>query len=198
MECHGLEMIGNFNSADAINAIEIEAGTGKVIINNALDLDFGTPPVTAYDKVLTSDADGNATWQTRSIEKDTKMLFLMSSAPTGWTKNDTFTDYSMLIYKDYTGSPLGNGGADSPISFTVSPTTGTTGSSHTHAMNGITDDEPPHHNNESGSCSGKCAVKTHAHTYSGTTYDTGSLHVHTMTTDNYYPRYQTAIAATKD
>jgi len=196
MECHGLEMIGNFKSADGVDAIEIEAGTGKVIINNALDLDFGTPPVTAYDKVLTSDASGNATWQTRSIVKDTVMLFLMATPPTGWTKNNTFTDYSMLIYKDYTGS-LSGGGSDDPLALTVNITTTTTGSDHTHTYSFPT-------NPDSGTVKDRQDGKArnvrvgHIHTLSGAVFDTGSTHTHTMTTDTYYPRYQTAIAATKD
>jgi len=195
MECHGLEMIGNFKSADGIDAIEIEAGTGKVTINNALDLDFGTPPVTAYDKVLTSDADGNATWQTRSIEKDTVMLFLMASPPTGWTKNDTFTHYSMLIYKD---SGISSGGSDNPISFTINITTTTTGSDHTHAYNFNVDPAPndPVKDRQDGQA--RNVRVGHIHNIQGTVFDTGSTHTHTMTTDNYYPRYQTAIAATKN
>jgi hypothetical protein len=195
MECHGLEMLGNFKSADGVDAIEIEAGTGKVIINNALDLDFGTPPVTAYDKVLTSDADGNATWQTRSIEKDTVMLFLMTSAPTGWTKNDTFIDYSMLIYTD---SGISSGGSDDPTFFTVNVTTGNTGSSHTHTYNFDLDPAPDDWVKDRQDGKARNVEIGHIHNIQGPTYDTGSLHTHAMTPDTYYPRYQTAIAATKD
>jgi hypothetical protein len=196
MECHGLEMIGNFKSADGIDAIEIEAGTGKVIINNALDLDFGTPPVTAYNKVLTSDANGNATWQTKSIVKGTVMLFLMGTPPTGWTKNDTFIHYSMLIYRD-PGMGFNSGGSDLPTFFTINTTTNTTGSDHTHTYSF---DTAPDTGATWDRQDGKArAVRVgHIHTLSGPTYDTGSTHTHTMTTDTYSPKYQTIIAATKD
>jgi hypothetical protein len=60
MECHGLEMNGPIRSADGIDAIEIEIGTGEVIINNALKLNFGTPPTVNYDKTLSADPSGGA------------------------------------------------------------------------------------------------------------------------------------------
>ena len=41
MECHGLEMFGPIRSADDIDAIEIETGTGKVTINEGLQFDVG-------------------------------------------------------------------------------------------------------------------------------------------------------------
>ena len=197
MECHGLEMIGNFRSADDIDAIEIEAGTGKVIINNALDLDFCTPPVTAYDKVLTSDADGNATWQTRSIVKDTVMLFLMGTPPTGWTKNDTFVHYSMLIYRD-PGMGFNSGGSDLPTFFTINTTTNTTGSDHTHIYSFNTAPYSGNDLRDAGKGDDRLVRSGHYHTLSGAVYDTGSTHTHTMTTDTYSPKYQTIIAATKN
>ena len=197
MKCHGLEMNGPIRSADGIDSIEIESGTGKVIINNALKLNFGTPPTVNYDKTLSADPSGGASWQTRSFVKNTVALFAMPSVPTGWNTNNSFTDGSMLVYQWVGGGGgISTGGSDSYTGWTSVVDVAPGGGTHTHTYSG-----------QSGTCSGNnneyadypngTSYRTHKHTYSDTTGTTGSTHVHDITQDTFVPKYNTVIAGTK-
>jgi len=194
MKCHGLEMNGPIRSADGITSIEIENGTGKVIINNALKLNFGSPPTVNYDKTLSADPSGGASWQWRSFVKNTVALFAMPSVPTGWSTNNSFVDGSMLVYQRQDGS-LSSDGSDSYTGWTTAVSVLTNQSTHDHTYSGTTDLYWEDQDQESGH-GGEIVDASHAHTYSGTTLTDGS-HIHGVTQDTFAPKYNTVIAGTK-
>jgi len=198
MECHGLEMNGPIRSADGIDSIEIEIGTGKVIINNALKLNFGTPPAVNYDKTLSADPSGGASWQTRSFVKNTVALFGMASPPVGWSINNSFTHGSMLVYQDWDGS-LSSGGSDTYYpGWTTAVDVAPGGGTHTHTYSGQSGYYSGN-TNEYADAVGPCAYRYHRHTYSDTSEanDSNSLHNHDVTQYTLTPKYQTVIAGTK-
>jgi hypothetical protein len=199
MKLHGLEMNGPIRSADGIDSIEIETGTGKVIINNALKLNFGTPPTVNYDKTLSADPSGGASWQTRSFVKNTVALFAMPSVPIGWNWNNTFTDGSMLVYQNQDGN-LYSYGSDSYTSWTtaVDMVPYSWNSYHTHTYSGQSGTYSGN-TNEYGDWLGGTSYRTHRHTYSDTTptTDANSLHNHNIVQDTFIPKYNTVIAGTK-
>jgi hypothetical protein len=196
MKLHGLEMNGPIRSADGIDAIEIETGTGKVIINNALKLNFGTPPTVNYDKTLSADPSGGASWQTRSFVKNTVALFAMPSPPIGWSTNDSFVDGSMLIYQHQDGN-IYSGGSDSYTSWITDVDVDGWAGTHTHTYSGQSGTYTVGNLNEWADFDGPAAHRSHRHTYSDTTTTIGSGHLHDITQDTFIPKYNTVIAGTK-
>jgi len=194
MECHGLEMFGPIRSADDIDAIEIETGTGKVTVNIGLQFDVGA--TNTY--VLTADTAGNASWRLPSAPANTKMLFLQASPPTGWSTDTSFIDGSMLIYRQATGA-LYSGGSDNPINWTTAITVDSGSlSRHTHTMSGETDAGDVE--KAGGNDDNNLSRNDHTHTYSGTTNsdDANSEHSHGVNQDTWTPKYQEVILGIKD
>ena len=197
MECHGLEMFGPIRSADDIDAIEIETGTGKVSIKIGLQFDVGA----ANTYILAADTAGNASWQLPSAPANTVMLFLQASPPTGWSTNNSFQDGSMLVYQDWLGEGVGieYGGSDDPTSWTTAITVDSSDTSrHRHTMSGVTDAGDV--GKLGGNDDNNLSKTAHTHTYSGVTdnNDANSEHSHGVTNDTLTPKYQEMILGTKD
>jgi hypothetical protein len=117
MESHGLEMAGPFRSGDGVDAIEIEAGTGNVIILTDVEVDgdttfTGTVKFTsgspASGKVIVSqDSYGNCSWAYASIPAGEIFLFEKDTAVTGYTLLTGVDDALVYITE---GSPGGEAG----------------------------------------------------------------------------------------
>jgi len=130
MECHGLEMVGPIRSSDGVDAIEIEAGTGKVTLKNAVEIDgntqldgtfkltSGTP---GTNRTLESDGTGGGTWQYRSVPSGETILFYKSSTVLGYSLHASDFDDD-VVYIAGTAAAGGNtgGGSYSGSTWTIS------------------------------------------------------------------------------
>jgi hypothetical protein len=150
-------------------------------------------------KYLREDGDGTCSWQTvgGGLASGTKALFKQSSAPTGWTVDDTITDKSAVRY-----TRSGSYGADAGsvnLATGVSATQGHSLStaelashshSHSHTIALRNTGSGVGHGNPIGanSSTGSCNTGTDA-----TTAGSGSSHSHDINL-----RYTDVIVATKN
>ncbi len=109
MKAHGLEMAGPIGSGDGVDAIEIEAGTGKVTILKDIEIDGnvqidGTVQVTSGTPVLggilrATDTAGTLAWAYQSVPSGKTVLFEKNTAVTGYTLETGFDDGIVYITK---------------------------------------------------------------------------------------------------
>jgi hypothetical protein len=109
MKSHGLEMVGPIRSVDGVDAIEIEAGTGNILINTDLEIDGetqldGTVKFTsdspASGKVIVStDGSGTFSWEYASVPSGEIFLFEKDTAVTGYTLLTSVDDAVVYITK---------------------------------------------------------------------------------------------------
>jgi hypothetical protein len=159
MKAHGLEMKGPISSGDGVNAIEIEAGTGKVTVLTDIEIDgdvqldgnvnwtYGTP---LAGKVLrATDATGTLSWAYQSVPSGKTVLFEKNTAVTGYTLQTDLDDYLVYITK---GSAAGGdtGGATTSGSTWTQPSHDHGGGSPETDDHAVTISEMPSHRHTPG------------------------------------------------
>jgi hypothetical protein len=146
MKAHGLEMAGPISSSDGVNAIEIEAGTGKVTILTDIEFDGnvqldGSVSVTSgtplAGKVLrSSDSVGTLSWAYQSVPSGKTVLFEKNTAVTGYTLEVDVDDSLVYITKGSAAGGETGGTAAASGSWTQSDHDHGAGSGYTdgHAL----------------------------------------------------------------
>lgn len=118
----------------------------------------------------------------------TNILFHNTSAPTGWTKNTSYSDHALRLIN----GTISTGGTNAFSTVLNSSVDVSTASAHTHTYSGSTSNAVVGSSANPGLYSG--VESQHTHTYSGTTASGGS-HNHNF---NMAIKYLDVILATKD
>lgn len=109
-------MVGPIRSSDGVDAIEIEAGTGNILINTDLECDgttqldgtvkFTSDSPAAGKVIVSTDGNGTFSWEWASIPAGEIFLFEKDTAVTGYTLLTGVDDSLVYITK---GSAAGGG-----------------------------------------------------------------------------------------
>jgi hypothetical protein len=123
----------------------------------------------------------------------------MASPPVGWSAYNYFTNMSMLVYQQVGGGGgiVGSGGDNFIYGWTSTVDVVPGGGTHTHTYSGQSSTYIGEDNDWGSLEPSIASFETHRHTYSGTTTISYSTHVHEVTQDTFFPKYQTVIAGIK-
>jgi hypothetical protein len=195
----------DFSAKDSLAS----GNASKVIKGSDVDTEFS-----AIATAISSKRDSTSS----DIPSGTMMLFVRTSAPTGWTLSNTWNNVVPIIKSSVTDDGIPDTGGNWTISSTELkmnfPSTAFSGSlpAHTHAVGNLAADAYTN-GATAGAGSGNHAMSgtTHAHTISGATANPSSANVSTtvtisniapasgtMQSGNWRPAHVEVIACSKD
>lgn len=129
--------------------------------------------------------------ETGSVPSGTKMLFIETVAPSGWTLNTAYDDRTILI----SDGPTNDGTPDTGGSWSVS---GLTANSHTHGAGSYSAASPAAGTALLGTNTGgnDLVARSHSHDVTGTSGSSGAVTVSSSAA--WRPNYVEVIVCSKD